>query len=243
MQEYQSGGEYQPVYEPHEIMRRRREKKWPWFGGAAMTDKNVEKQSETLLKCIEIVKTGTLRRIKELRQDKMVLAISELASVWDIGKKVAHDLFREGYRSLHDLRYGVDAERARQYGLKAPLPSAIRPDRAGKCRLTRAQLLGLQHHEHLKERVPREEIAQAVDQAREAVLSLLPAHLCDGLKIEGVGSYRRGKLHSGDIDILISHEDGRTHHADEDGNELVPRLVSVLKDKMGMVIDVLKVRC
>ena len=140
---------------------------------------------------------------------------------------------------MHDLRCGVDAERAKFYELKQTLPPAILKNSAGKARLNRCQLLGLEHHADLCERVPREEIAQAVDQTREAMCSLLPERLLEGVKIEGVGSYRRGKAASGDIDILISHEDGYSHHADENGNELMPALVGRLTE-MGMVLEPLK---
>ena len=41
---------------------------------------------------------------------------------------------------------------------------------------------------------------------REVALSLTP-----GLEVVTCGSYRRGKPDCGDVDILISHPDGRSH--------------------------------
>lgn len=41
---------------------------------------------------------------------------------------------------------------------------------------------------------------------RKAALSLVP-----GLDVEVCGSYRRGKETCGDVDVLISHPDGRGH--------------------------------
>ena len=41
---------------------------------------------------------------------------------------------------------------------------------------------------------------------REVALSLTP-----GLEVITCGSYRRGKPDCGDVDILISHPDGRSH--------------------------------
>ena len=51
----------------------------------------------------------------------------------------------------------------------------------------------------------------AVDKVRQAALSLFPYSFQSEVKVEGVGSYRRGKANSGDIDILISTTDGTSH--------------------------------
>ena len=55
----------------------------------------------------------------------------------------------------------------------------------------------------------RFEITEAVDIVKELAAGLVDD--ADGLLVEGVGSYRRGKADSGDIDVLISHIDGRSH--------------------------------
>jgi DNA polymerase/3'-5' exonuclease PolX len=62
------------------------------------------------------------------------------------------------------------------------------------------QTIGLQYYEDLLERIPRAEM----DQHRDILLSTIP------LPSEIVGSYRRGKENSGDIDVLIRVPEGLT---------------------------------
>ena len=46
------------------------------------------------------------------------------------------------------------------------------------------------------------------------------AHLvCQGLEVVTCGSYRRGKPTCGDVDILVTHSDGRSHRG------VLPRLL------------------
>lgn len=59
------------------------------------------------------------------------------------------------------------------------------------------QLAGLRYREHLAERIPREEVKEIGDLILEVVKSL-------GLTGNISGSYRRGKLTSGDVDVLIT---------------------------------------
>ena len=79
----------------------------------------------------------------------------------------------------------------------------------GPKKLVQNATLGLEYFEELKLKVPREEIARAVDIVRKAVYSLFDFTFQSELQVEGVGSYRRGKAMSGDIDILISTKDGK----------------------------------
>lgn len=46
-----------------------------------------------------------------------------------------------------------------------------------------------------------------VVQVKEAALSIIPQ-----LEMMTCGSYRRGKATCGDVDILITHPDGQSHH-------------------------------
>uniref|UniRef100_A0A3B5Q6A6 DNA polymerase lambda n=1 Tax=Xiphophorus maculatus TaxID=8083 RepID=A0A3B5Q6A6_XIPMA len=75
-----------------------------------------------------------------------------------------------------------------------------------KAHLTSTQKIGLKHYDDLLDRMPREEAAaieKVVSDAAHAVDAALVAMAC--------GSYRRGKATCGDVDVLISHPDGKSH--------------------------------
>ncbi|XP_062502642.1 DNA polymerase lambda-like [Corticium candelabrum] len=75
-----------------------------------------------------------------------------------------------------------------------------------KGNVNRQQLVGLKHYDDFIDRIPREEATAIGDEVRQAALSIV-----DGLDVEVCGSYRRGKETCGDVDVLISHPDGRGH--------------------------------
>ncbi|XP_051558720.1 DNA polymerase lambda isoform X2 [Myxocyprinus asiaticus] len=66
--------------------------------------------------------------------------------------------------------------------------------------------IGLKHYDDLLERMPRSEanaIEKTVREAAHSVDAQLVVVLC--------GSYRRGKSTCGDVDVLITHPDGKSH--------------------------------
>ncbi|CAL8358476.1 unnamed protein product [Boreogadus saida] len=75
-----------------------------------------------------------------------------------------------------------------------------------KAVLSTTQKIGLKHYEDLLDRMPREEAGAIEELVREAVLAIDPALLA-----MACGSYRRGKATCGDVDVLITHPDGRSH--------------------------------
>ncbi|XP_058115528.1 DNA polymerase lambda isoform X3 [Magnolia sinica] len=76
--------------------------------------------------------------------------------------------------------------------------------------LTNAQRLGLKYFDDIKKRIPRHE---------KAGQDVLP-----GVSIVCGGSYRRGKATCGDLDIVITHPDGKSHRG------FLPKYVQYLKD-------------
>uniref|UniRef100_A0A3Q3BE31 DNA polymerase n=1 Tax=Kryptolebias marmoratus TaxID=37003 RepID=A0A3Q3BE31_KRYMA len=74
-----------------------------------------------------------------------------------------------------------------------------------KAHLSSTQKIGLKHYDDFLDRMPREEAAaiQKVRDATQAVDVGLVAMAC--------GSYRRRKATCGDVDVLISHPDGKSH--------------------------------
>jgi len=105
-------------------------------------------------------------------------ALDIFLGIYGVGPKKAEDLIAAGYTNLADLRSASETN--------AKL-------------LNKNQKIGLQYYDDLQTRIPRAEM----DRHAATLMATKPAAL------EGVivGSYRRGKPDSGDIDMLIRTAD------------------------------------
>ncbi|OMO50383.1 hypothetical protein COLO4_38096 [Corchorus olitorius] len=72
--------------------------------------------------------------------------------------------------------------------------------------LTHAQKLGLKYFDDIKTRIPRQEV-----QEMESLLQKVAESIVPGVVVVCGGSYRRGKASCGDLDIVITHPDGKSH--------------------------------
>ncbi|EXB76504.1 DNA polymerase lambda [Morus notabilis] len=70
--------------------------------------------------------------------------------------------------------------------------------------LTNAQKLGLKYFHDIKQRIPRHEVQEMESLLKKAVEDILP-----GVVVICGGSFRRGKASCGDMDIVITHPDGK----------------------------------
>jgi len=75
-----------------------------------------------------------------------------------------------------------------------------------KAKLSQNQQVGLKYYDEFLERIPRDEVTEIEAVVKEHAWRLVP-----GLSIETCGSYRRGKVTCGDVDILLTHKDGVSH--------------------------------
>lgn len=85
--------------------------------------------------------------------------------------------------------------------------------------LTHSQKLGLKYFDDIKTRIPRHEV-----QEMELLLQKTGEEILPGVDILCGGSYRRGKASCGDLDIVITHPDGKSHKG------FLTRYVKRLKD-------------
>lgn len=85
--------------------------------------------------------------------------------------------------------------------------------------LTHSQKLGLKYFDDIKTRIPRHEV-----QEMELLLQKTGEEILTGVDILCGGSYRRGKASCGDLDIVITHPDGKSHKG------FLTRYVKRLKD-------------
>ncbi|KAJ9582812.1 hypothetical protein L9F63_022853 [Diploptera punctata] len=71
-----------------------------------------------------------------------------------------------------------------------------------KAHLTNQQKIGLKHFDDIQDRMIREEVEEIGTMVKKAALDIEPR-----LKVELCGSYRRGKVTCGDVDVLITKPD------------------------------------
>jgi DNA polymerase/3'-5' exonuclease PolX len=157
-------------------------------------------------KVAEYITTGKIADVEEARAKRNPDTIEAFMNVYGIGPKKALDLIQAGHRSIADLRAAAAAD-----------PKL----------LNKNQRIGLTYYEDLLLRIPRTEM----DAHAAQLMAAKPAAL------EGVivGSYRRGRPDSGDIDMLI-----RTTDAAVDAGKALADYVKQLRDA-GYVKEVLAI--
>lgn len=142
----------------------------------------------TMRRVKEILETGHLSEIKNKydkeKQDK-INSIQELEQVIGIGSSIAKKLVTQhGITSIDQLKKAI---------------------KANKLKVSELVKLGLKYYGVVHGNIPRKEI-ESIDK-----YLVKQAHKVDpSLEIMICGSYRRGKLTSGDVDVLMYHPDVKT---------------------------------
>ena len=138
--------------------------------------------SSSLIKIDKIIKEGSLGLVISEKSQ----IIKTLTSIAEIGPSKALELFNKGITSLDSLRQEL------------LLDSDL---------INRKQKIGLRHYCDLKEKIPRNEMIIWENSLKRLVLDMLMEDKSinvdknDICYMELAGSYRRGKLESGDIDF------------------------------------------
>jgi len=136
-------------------------------------------------KALEILNTGTCAVLEEAyaaENKDLWIAYDVFLEVHGIGPTLAYDLAADGLRTIEDLKKAVAD---------------------GTITLNKTQSIGLKYHDNITERIPREEMEE-----HEAILKKVAADAgCP--KCDIVGSYRRGRPDSGDIDMLLCTKDSK----------------------------------
>ncbi|XP_076103437.1 DNA polymerase lambda-like [Mytilus galloprovincialis] len=94
-----------------------------------------------------------------------------------------------------------------------------------KAKLTHQQEVGLKHYDDILDRMSREEAGEIEKTVRKTVETIQPE-----LIAQACGSYRRGKSTCGDVDVLVTHPDGKSHKG------IFYKLISKLKEQ-GFITD------
>ncbi|XP_070016851.1 DNA polymerase lambda isoform X4 [Nicotiana sylvestris] len=85
--------------------------------------------------------------------------------------------------------------------------------------LTHSQRLGLKYFDDIQSRIPRHEVEEM-----ERLLQKIGEEILPSVIVVCGGSYRRGKSSCGDMDVVITHADGKSHIG------FLPKFVKRLKD-------------
>ncbi len=126
--------------------------------------------------------------------------VTMFCDIYGVGPKKAQELVDMGVTTIEELREREDEL------------------------LNDTQKVGLQYYEVLKERIPRSEI-QEFEQIFKSSFNSNEA----GSKLEIVGSYRRGAVSSGDIDVIITGKNGSEYNKFVDAlvqNRIILRVLS-----------------
>jgi len=125
----------------------------------------------------ELLQTGKLKKLENIRNDDTSTALKFLTRVSGIGPAHAKKLYDDGIRTLSDLRNNQDG-------------------------LNHHQKIGLKYFEDFEERIPRPEMEILEDCLKQLVISIDSKYVATVC-----GSFRRGAASSGDIDVLLTHAD------------------------------------
>jgi len=117
--------------------------------------------------------------INAMRPDPYYTAYSLFANIHGVGDATAREWIRKGYRTLDDL---------------------------ANVRLTKAQQIGLKYYDDFLIPIPRWHITGLMHYLRHA-LQYINREYGTEMDIKPMGSYRRQKSHSGDIDCIIYAKD------------------------------------
>ncbi|KAJ4457926.1 putative DNA polymerase lambda [Paratrimastix pyriformis] len=166
-------------------------------------------------KIAEIAATGRLERYEKQVGDDFLQTVQLFSGIWGAGPATCKKWYSMGCRTLDDVR-----ERGNP---------------------TKNQQVGLRYYHELAQRIPREEATRLIAAVRRAIdeidpqLELVrplpylippPPHpLTPGFGLLQVccGSYRRGRSDCGDVDMLITSPDTRSHR------HVLPLIIAKLK--------------
>ncbi|SLM39928.1 terminal deoxynucleotidyl [Lasallia pustulata] len=122
--------------------------------------------------------TGRIQAVEDLEADPTLRVLRLFYEIWGVGATTARQFFYDhNYRDLDDI-----VER-------------------GWHSLSRVQQIGLKYYDEFQLKIPRAEV--------ESIAATIHTHARrvrgEGIECIIVGGYRRGKLFSGDVDLILSH--------------------------------------
>lgn len=147
----------------------------------------------------EFQETGSLNEANEMRNDSKLQTLSLLWNIHGVGPQTAGNLYEKGYRTIDGLRYKVWPQLAELF--EDDPVEKNRLDHLEDPELDREQQQGLKFYDDFQERIPKEEVENIASTIHRHLIKLTDKQA----QVMLVGSYRKGKPTSGDVDIVVSH--------------------------------------
>ena len=159
----------------------------------------------------EILKNGFLEETVELKNNSSFKIIELFSNIYGIGPKNAHKFVNEkNILSIEEL------EKRKNEIQENGLPL-----------LDNKMQLGLKYYKHFLNRIPRDEMIMHETFLKKQLEKIIIKYPETNIMI--VGSYRRNKIDSGDIDILISNEKNK--------KEVFIEFINILKNSKYLIDD------
>jgi len=133
---------------------------------------------------VEYSNTGQIQAVLDLENDADMQVLCLFYEIWGVGTTTAREFyFDRGWKDLDDIV---------EYGWST---------------LSRVQQIGVKYYDEFQDLIPRTE----VDDISRIVHRHAVKVRDEGIQSLVVGGHRRGKVASGDVDIIVSHpDDGQT---------------------------------
>ena len=124
----------------------------------------------------EFKSTGVVKEAERIKNSERHIIINQLTNIWGVGDKTALQWYNKGYRCIEDV---MDANE----------------------KLNKNIQIGIKYKQDLNKPIPRAEVEEIVTKLNE-----ICQWKANNISIDIVGGYRRNKVESGDIDIVLSHD-------------------------------------
>lgn len=121
---------------------------------------------------------GHIQAVADIKADAVLQILGEFYEIWGVGAKTARELYYDkGFKDIDDII---------EFGWQS---------------LTRVQQIGVKYYDEFLLKIPGSEV--------ESIAGTISTHAkritdCD-LQTIIVGGHRRGKIESGDVDVILSH--------------------------------------
>ena len=163
----------------------------------------------TLYKIDEILQTGKLKLLEDMKKDKIINARLKLQTVMGIGPELSKKLIQKNIYNINQLK---------------------KANKNGTIKLTHMQKIGIKYYDSLNTKIPRKEITSYKNNLTKILQNSFP-----DIEIQMSGSYRLGKLLSNDIDIILTSPKIKTKNQLNKSN-IFEEIIKLLINKK-LIID------